>query len=306
MEFDRFTVETAIYNKEFWNEMMRGIKRNNNSLDKGNIGNGMFVLPYDSNKKFNEHLKENSIIRKIATNIKSKDSDLDIWVSDSDDVADWQSTGDPQEIKNVVKNFNRKKIEAHKLSIISRIDTDIIQDEKFDLEDYLIKQFSKSFAKTEDNAFINGTGINMPTGILHDTEGAEVGVTTNELTFDNVINLYFSSKPEYRTNGSWIMNDEIAKKLYTLKDNDGNYLWNHNSNTIMGRPVFIANDMPSTNKVIAFGDFSYYWIINRMPLSTRALNELFDAYQQVGYLAHEYLDAKLIRAESVKVLVLES
>ena len=73
----------------------------------------------------------------------------------------------------------------------------------------------------------------------------------------------------------------------------------------MSRPVYICNAMPSTYKIIAFGDFSYYWIINRMPISVRALTELFTMHHQVGYLAHEYLDAKLIRSEAVKVLHLK-
>lgn len=73
----------------------------------------------------------------------------------------------------------------------------------------------------------------MPTGILHETDGAEVGVNAKALAFDDVIALYFSAKPEYRTHGTWLMNDETAKILRTLKDNDGNYLWNHNNDTII-------------------------------------------------------------------------
>jgi len=91
---------------------------------------------------------------------------------------------------------------------------------------------------------------------------------------------------------------------YLKEDNDGNYIWNHNTNTIMGRPVYLTNAMPLTGKVIAFGDFSYYWVVTRMPISARAINELFIANQQTGYLASEYLDGKLIRPEAIKVLEL--
>ena len=119
------------------------------------------------------------------------------------------------------------------------------------------------------------------------------------------MHLYFSVKPEYRTNGVWMVNDENARTLHTLEDADGNYLWNPNSNTIMGKEVIICNDMPTVgagNKPIAFGDFSYYWIINRSPLSARALIERFALNNKVGYLANEYLDARLIRQEAIKVL----
>ena len=72
----------------------------------------------------------------------------------------------------------------------------------------------------------------------------------------------------------------------------------------MGRPVYITNAMPSTGKAIAFGDFSYYWINIRMPISARSINELFCGNQQVGYLAKEYLDGRLIRTDAIKVLQL--
>lgn len=101
------------------------------------------------------------------------------------------------------------------------------------------------------------------------------------------------------------MNDETAQKLRILKDKNGSYIWNHANDTIMSRPVYICNAMPSTGKVIAFGDFSYYWIMNRMPIRVRALTELYTMHHQIEYLAHEYLDAKLIRPEAVKVLQLK-
>ena len=145
----------------------------------------------------------------------------------------------------------------------------------------------------------------MPTGILNSTGGAEVGVTTSELTFDDVIGLYFSLDPDYRERGAWIMNDTTALALRTMKDNSGNYLWNAANDTILSRPVYICNAMPDIDageKPIAFGDFSYYWIVDRESACVRCLRERFAVYQQTGYLATEFLDAKLIRPDAVKVL----
>ena len=55
-------------------------------------------------------------------------------------------------------------------------------------------------------------------------------------------------------------------------------------------------------KVIAFGDFSNYWLVQRFPLTIRTLKEKFAMRGQVGYLGCEYLDGKLIRKDAVKVL----
>lgn len=143
MKYDKFTVESTTYKNEFWDKMMKGYSASQDTLAKGNVGKEMLVLPYDSNKKYNDIINNESIFRKIATNIKTKDSDHDIWISDSDDTAEW-ALHDMEEIKNVVNDFTKKRIECHSLSIISRIDEDIVHDSQFDIEDYLVKQFSKS------------------------------------------------------------------------------------------------------------------------------------------------------------------
>ena len=101
------------------------------------------------------------------------------------------------------------------------------------------------------------------------------------------------------------MNDETALKLRMLKDDKGNYLWNHTNDTILGKTVQISEFMPNSQcgaKPIAFGDFSYYWILERMPLTIRPLVEKYALNNQIGHLAFEYLDGVLIRPEAVKVI----
>ena len=112
-------------------------------------------------------------------------------------------------------------------------------------------------------------------------------------------------KTEYHKHGTWIMNDETALVLRKIKDADSNYIWNHNNDTILGKPVQISEFMPSVGagaKPIAFGDFSYYWFIRRSPIAICTLTEKFAYHNQIGYLCFEFLDGKLIRPEAVKVL----
>ena len=145
----------------------------------------------------------------------------------------------------------------------------------------------------------------MPTGILAEDGGADVGVTTAALAYDDMVKLFFSVKPRYRRHAVWVMNDETAYYLRTLKDEGGNYIWNHTNDTILGKPVHICNDMPSIgagDKPIAFGDFSYFWIIDRKPFAMRSLTEVLMPQQQVGYVGYETIDAKLIRPEAVCVM----
>ena len=63
--------------------MMKGQTAPYETMNKGAISSDTYVLPYDSNRKYMDVLKEECIFRQLATSIKSADSDLDIWVSDS-------------------------------------------------------------------------------------------------------------------------------------------------------------------------------------------------------------------------------
>lgn len=86
---------------------------------------------------------------------------------------------------------------------------------------------------------------------------------------------------------------------------DENYLWNLTNDTILGKWVIISEFMPDIEtgaKPITFGDFSYYWIVGRKPVSVRTLLEKFVFYAQIGYLAFVFLGGKLVRKEAVKVI----
>lgn len=56
------------------------------------------------------------------------------------------------------------------------------------------------------------------------------------------------------------------------------------------------------NKPIAFGDFSYYDIVERADASVRIIKETLPKVDDIGYIAYEFLDGKLIRPEAIKVL----
>ncbi len=126
-----------------------------------------------------------------------------------------------------------------------------------------------------------------------------------DIAFDEIHKLYFSLKPEYRSNAVWVMNDETALGLRDLKDSTGNYLWSGAADTLLGKPVVISTHMHSAasgKKPVTFGDFKYYWIAQRQPLSVRALHEKYLFANKIGYFGMEILDGCLIRSEAIKAL----
>ena len=110
------------------------------------------------------------------------------------------------------------------------------------------------------------------------------------------------------------MNDSTLEAIRLLKDNNGQYIWRAGltegaPDTILGRPVYTSTAVPGIGagqKVMAFGDFSYYWIGDRQGISFRRLNELYATTGQVGFLATKRVDAKLILPEAIKVMQMKS
>ena len=293
------------YHNAFW-DVMRGKDSCTDKLAKGrNTGTGTFAIPFSANDKYNKAIDGQSLFRQIATVFHAYNSNYRIMAKDCNDLAQFVPEGGSIPIYDGVKDFTNYTVETWKLAAFVKLDEDFIHDVTFDIENYLVHRLAKNFGKAETNAFINGTGVQMPTGILNDTNGADVALTSDTLTYDDVISLYFSVKEEYRSNALWLMNDNTAMALRKLKDADGNYLWNSNTDSIFGKRVVISEFMPNAttgSKPIAFGDFSYYWVVLKKPVSVRAIKEKFVVYDQIGYLAFEFLDGKLIRPDAVKVI----
>lgn len=301
----RLKMEYSDYDRHFWNAMRGKLE----SYDHMNMGRdtatGNYVMAPVSDDKFTKARAKESLFRQIATNICAYGSGYRIWAKDTNDLALFVPEGGEIPLESTIHDFTVKSVDSHKLAVFVKTDEDFIRDASFGFESYLVTRLAKNFGRAEENGFINGTGVGMPTGILAESNGADIGVATDALTYDNVAKLFFSVKSEYRRNGVWLMNDETALTLRTLKDADGNYIWNHNNDTILGRPVRISQFMPSAepgNKPIAIGDFSYYWVIDRYPLAVRSIKEKFVQMGQIGHLATEFLDGKLVRPKAIKVM----
>ncbi len=299
------SVSTQEYAQNFWMGM-RGYKAHYNELKGGkNSTFGSQMLPNNDNSRFDEEIVKHNVMRQICNVIYTSTYDRNVITADSKELAEWVYPGWQFNPENL-DEFTRQTIYSHQLSVLTRIDMDFLADMQFDIRKHLTDSFARKFGTAEEAAFINGDGTKEPLGLLNDNGGAEIGHTVSEtLTFDDIIRFYFSVKGEYRKNGVWLMNDETAMKLKMIKSDDGLPLWNHNSDTLLGKPVFLSEHMPgigSGNKPVAFGDFRYYWILVTARVSVIPLMELFIRNNQTGYLGFEFLGGKLIRTEAIKTL----
>jgi HK97 family phage major capsid protein len=194
------------------------------------------------------------------------------------------------------------------------VSEELLNDSAFNLEQYISGEFTRRIGSAEENAFIGGNGTGKPTGLL---QTAELGITSASaaaITADELIDLYHSLKSPYRKNAAFITNDATIKAIRKLKDTTGQYMWQPGlqmgqPDTILNRPVKTSSYMPALAacaKIMAFGDFSYYWIADRQGRAFQRLNELFAKNGQVGFRATQRVDGKLTLTEAVKVLQMKA
>lgn len=286
--------------------MIRGKKRIDPvALNEGyDSGSDSYIIPVGFNKDYTAALAKENLFRRYGTVVKAPTRDGYIQTVVS--TADAKITAENMAFPEDSDTFHKISFSSYKLAVLSKLNSTFIADMNFPVEAYLNNEFARRFGRAEENIFINGTGINEPTGLLQTAEIGKTAATAN-IGFDDIVALYLSVKPEYRKNSVWIMNDETALVLRSVKDAGGNYIWRHSADTIFGRPVISTPYMPNIGtgaKPIAFGDLSYYWIMERRPLSVKVLRERYTIEGLVGFAAHERLDGKLIRPEAVKTLII--
>ena len=57
---------------------------------------------------------------------------------------------------------------------------------------------------------------------------------------------------------------------------------------------------------VAFGDFKNYWIADRSGRTVQRLNELYSTNGQVGFVATERVDGKVILPEGIQLLKMKA
>lgn len=286
-----------------------------NALQVGTLTEGGYLAPDEYEHTLIEALQEQNIFRSLARVITTSSGERKIPVVASKGTAAWidEEAAYPESDDS----FGQTSIGAYKLATMIKVSEELLNDSVFDVASYIAREFARRIGAAEEEAFFTGNGTGKPLGILAATGGAGTGVTTTgaaAITMDEVMDLFYSLRAPYRRNSVFIMNDSTVKALRKLKNGNGDYIWQASvtagtPDTLLNRPVYTSTFMPAiaaSAKTILFGDLGYYWVADREGRSFKRLNELYAPTGQVGFLASERVDGKLILPEAVKVLAMKA
>lgn len=299
--------------KEDFGRHLRGKAPIHNVLSESADQDGGYLVPEEFEQNIVTDLAETNVIRTIAKVITTH-NDRKIPVAVGHSVASW--TAENAAFTESNPTFGQKVIDAYKLTDLIRVSVELLQDAAFPLEEYIANEFARAFGAAEEEAFCVGTGTNQPTGIFT-ANGGEVGVTAaanNAITADELINLVYALKSPYRRNAKFLMNDATISAIRKLKDGNGVYLWQPSlqagePDKLLGYDLYTtpyAPTMAAGAFTVAFGDFQNYWIGDRAGRTVQRLNELYATNGQIGYVATERVDGKVILPEGIQLLKMKA
>ena len=275
-------------------------------LQEGIDESGGYLVPDELDGLLVDVLKEENIMRGLGHPLTTSGQHKINLVA-SKPAALWIEEGGALTFGDAA--FDQKFLDAHKLHVAIKVTEELLYDNAFQLENWIIEEFGKALANAEEDAFLNGDGNGKPNGLFKD---AQTGVTIDsvDITADDVIDLVYSLKRPYRKNASFITNDGTLGVIRKLKDDNGNYLWQPSlqagqPDTLLGYSIHTSQFAPvlaAGNVAMAFGDYNYYNIGDRGRRAFQELKELFAGNGMVGFVMKERVDGLLILPEAVQLL----
>ena len=303
--------KTGRASDEYRDGMLKALRTNfkqvSNILQEGVDVDGGYLVPEEYDHRLIDVLTEENIMRSLG-HIITTSGEHKIIIAATKPAAAWIEEGGALTFGDAT--FSQILLDAHKLHVAIKVTEELLYDNAFALENYIITQFGKALANAEEDAFLNGDGSGKPTGLFAATGGGTVaGTLSAAIKSDDMLDLVYALKRPYRKNASFIMNDKTLAQLRKLKDNNGAYIWQPSyqagePDKVLGYAVHTSAYAPEN--AIAFGDYSYYNIGDRGTRSFKQLNELFAGNGMIGYVAKERVDGKLILPEAVQILKLNA
>ncbi|MFN3910780.1 phage major capsid protein [Hyphomonas sp.] len=195
----------------------------------------------------------------------------------------------------------------------------LLEDAYADIDAWLADEVESAFAAQESAAFVTGNGTAKPKGFLNYDIVAEsshvwgkVGFVPGDFTVDDaadqLIDLVYAPKSQFRTGARFVMNRRTVSAVRKLKDADGRYLWQPGTggeaSSLLGYPVTEIEDMPDIgagNAAIAFGDFRRFYLITDRQ-GARVLRDPFSAKPYVLFYTTKRVGGGVQNFDAVKVM----
>ncbi|MBW1696065.1 MAG: phage major capsid protein [Deltaproteobacteria bacterium] len=211
-------------------------------------------------------------------------------------------------------DFTRRDLTPHPIARRIKVSNKLLRVASgLNPEELIAERMVYKIGIVQENAFLNGSGVNQPLGIftasdngIDTSRDVSAGNTTTNVTADGLINAVGALKAQYRRNARWVFHRDLEARVRKLKDGEGQYLWRTglegSGNTLLGFPIHLSEYCPhtfSTGQYVAvLGDFRFFWIVDSLQFQIQRLIELYSEQNQTGFICRAECDAMPVLAEA--------
>ena len=295
----------------------------NASLNKGSASEGGYLAPTEWDRSITSKLVEISPLRALCAGQTISTNGFSKLFAIAGTTSGWvgETTARPTTANGTFASlaYNTGEIYANPTATQQMLD-----DGAINLEAWLAGEVETEFAYQEGLAFLTGSGVNKPTGLLTYITGAAnaavhpYGAITTinsgaaaAITADSLIDLTSSLPTAMAGGAKMIANRNTITAIRKLKDGQGNYLWQ--PSFVAGAPATVNGygisevagmpDVAASSKPVMFGDFKRgYIVIDRMGVRVirdNLTNKPFVSFYTTKRVGGGLLDPTYLRSLNV-------
>ncbi|MBH1939134.1 phage major capsid protein [Streptomyces sp. AV19] len=206
-------------------------------------------------------------------------------------------------------SFGRVVLDAKKLTAYTTVPNELLSDSVGSFQAFIDQIFPEALAYYEDIAFLKGSGVGEPLGVLDANNAAmisvakETGQAADTIVWENIVKMFARMLPSSLDRAVWICSIDTFPELATMAlsvGTGGSAIWLNNGvagppMTILGRPVIFTEKAPGLLGDlgdISFVDFGFYLIGDRQVMSAMSSPHFKFSQDQTAYRIIERVDGR--------------
>ena len=272
------------------------------AMSEGSGADGGYLVPPAAETEILRRMTSISPIRALATAREISTSNFRKAFSTTGPASGWVAETDarPQSANQQIADMNFPAMELYAMPAATQ---SLLDDSIVDIEQWIASEVDVAFAEQEGAAFVNGNGVNKPTGFLTYAKSTTAAWSWGKTAYvvsgaagafaasnpsDVLFDLVYAARAGYRQNAAFVMNRKTQSVIRKMKTTTGEYLWTPPAvagagANLMNFPVVEAEDMPdiaADSYAIAFGDFRRAYLV----VDRRGIRVLRDPYSAKPYV----------------------
>jgi len=196
-----------------------------------------------------------------------------------------------------------------------RVSNELLEDEAHNLPATLSQVFNEAAGRYEDEQVIGGDGTTEPQGLRTAAVADVTAASATSIVANDVNKLYWTLPAQFRSNGTFYSTSSFMQQLTSIGSTSAGQTFGEDLTaapdaSFRGRPAVLfdgtgwddAAALATGEEVGAFGDFTNYYMIDRVGISIRRNDSLYMGNDQVGFFARKRGDGRVGLTNAFRIM----